>query len=95
MSDKNLVNAGSAESRNFDREFVAVVARRYCDVSMVCLSDGVGFNGDGLLWKRLCRSSTVRVGVSELWRDLVVGVFVEHGEGDRGVRGGDLGSGCG
>jgi hypothetical protein len=43
------VNAGSAKSRNFDRELVAVAARWYCGVTVFCLSNRVGFNGDGLL----------------------------------------------
>lgn len=89
------MNAGSAERRNFDREFVAVAARRYCGVPVFCLSNRVGVNGDGLLWKRLCKSCTVRVGVSELRRDLVVDVSAEVGEGDRRVSGGDFASGCG
>ena len=32
MSDRNLVNAGSAESKTFDSESVAVATRLYCDV---------------------------------------------------------------
>jgi hypothetical protein len=64
-----LVNAGSAESSNFAKESVTVADRPYFGVSVCCW---VGFRGGGLLWKRLCGSSMVRVGVSELGRDSVV-----------------------
>ena len=37
MSDKNLVNAGSAKSRNLDREFVTAVVRSYCRAGGSCL----------------------------------------------------------
>lgn len=44
------MKAGSAESRNFDNEFVAVVAKPYCAV-------GCGrLNGDGLFLNRIARS---------------------------------------
>lgn len=53
MSDRNIVNAGSAESRNVERECVSVMAR--CCTLIYRLLNWV--NGDGLLWKRLSRSS--------------------------------------
>jgi len=61
MSDRNLANAGSVESRNFDKESVGVAA--YCGVCVCCMSSRVGFSDDGLLWKHLYRSSVVSTAV--------------------------------
>jgi hypothetical protein len=43
------VNAGSAESKNFDNEFVAFIARWSCGISICCLLNRFGSNGEGLL----------------------------------------------
>ena len=44
MSDRNLVNLGSAESKNFDSESVAAATRLYCGVFVGVFSRRVGFN---------------------------------------------------
>ena len=61
MSDRNLVNAGSAESRNLDSEFVTVMAGLYCTTGICC------WNGDGLLRNRVIRSCTVSTGPGGVW----------------------------